>query len=226
MKSLIMALMCLAFGIAISGCTGGVGAASTQSLPIPDQTTSVTLGDARIGALDLVQVEIFGVESLNGTYQVSFDGQMKLPLIGEIDAIGMTAGELAYELEEIYGSRYLQDPDVSVSIVESTGRRVTLEGAIRSPGIYPITGTMTLVQAVALGGGPAQDANARKVVVFRQIDGERHAAAFDLVAIRNGNREDPAIYGNDIIIVDGSNINEAYQATIRTVPLLALFLAF
>lgn len=218
--------VCIVFVVTfISGCTTIETTTSNQDLPIPDSTASVSPADIRIGALDLLQVEVFGVESLNGTYQVDFDGRMKLPLVGEIDVIGMTPGELSYLLEEQYGERYLQDPNVNVAIVESVGRRITLDGAVQSPGLYPVTGNITLVQAIALGGGPSQNANLRKVVVFRQIDGKRHAAAFDMLAIRNGSGEDPEIFGNDIIVVDGSNIGETYDRAIRSIPLLALFLA-
>ncbi|MEM7329346.1 MAG: polysaccharide biosynthesis/export family protein [Pseudomonadota bacterium] len=226
MRNCVAWLIASAAILFVSGCAGSAVNASQQELPIPDTTTSVSMGDLRIGALDLVQIEVFGVDSLNGTYQVSFDGTMKLPLIGEVDVIGQTPSELSYELEKLYENQYLQNPNVSVVIVESVGRRITLDGAVRSPGLYPVTGSISLLQAVALGGGPDTNANPRKVVVFRQIDGSRHAAAFDLVSIRNGKSEDPMIYGNDIIVVDGSNINEAYSNTLRSIPLVALFLAF
>lgn len=210
----------------LTGCSSTQSGQGFQELSIPDTTAAVSQGDLRIGAMDLVQVEVFDVESLNGTYQVDFTGKMKLPLVGEVGAIGKTPSELSYELEQLYGQQYLQDPSVNVSIVESVGRRITLDGAVNSPGLYPITGSISLLQAVALGGGPSPDANPKKVVVFRQIDGERHAAAFNLNAIRNGTSQDPEIFGNDIVVVDGSDINAAYQTTIRSIPLVALFLAF
>lgn len=216
----------LSIVLLIAGCSSTQSNNGFQQLSIPDSTTAVSRGDLRIGAMDLVQVEVFDVDSLNGTYQVDFSGKMKLPLVGEVAAVGKTPSELSYELEQLYGQQYLQDPNVNVSIVESVGRRITLDGAVKSPGLYPITGSISLLQAVALGGGPSSDANPRKVVVFRQIDGERHAAAFNLNSIRDGGTEDPEIYGNDIIVVDGSDINAAYQTTIRSIPLVALFLAF
>lgn len=208
------------------GCTNAGTGTNDQLLPIPDITTSVSRGDLRIGAMDLIQVDVFGVETLNGTYQVSFDGKIKLPLLGEVIAIGKSPAELSDELESLYGQQYLQDPNVNVAIVESVGRRITLDGAVNNPGLYPITGRISLLQAIALGGGPASNSNPRKVVVFRQIDGERHAAAFDLVSIREGKGDDPDIYGNDIIVMDGSNLRESYAETLRSIPLIALFLAF
>ena len=226
MKSILVSIGLWSLFCLVSGCASNGVDPGQRMLPIPDSTTSVSAGDLRIGALDLVTVEVFGVDSLNGTYQVDFDGSMKLPLVGEIDVVGMTPSELSNELEVRYGEQYLQDPDVNVVIAESVGRRITLDGAVNNPGLYPITGSMSLLQAVALSGGPSANANPRKVVVFRELSGQRHAAAFNLVAIRDGKADDPEIYGNDVIVVDGSNISETYQTTLRSIPLLALFLAF
>lgn len=211
----------LAAACASSGSNG-----EFESLSIPDATSSVAAGDLRIGQMDMLEVIVFGVPDLNGTYQVDFDGNVRLPLIGDIPAIGQTPGELAVQIEHLYEESYLQDPSVTVNVIESVGRRITLDGSINSPGQVPITGSLTLLQAVALGGGPTDSANPRRVVVFRQINGERHGASFDLVAIRDGDAEDPQIYGNDIIVVDGSEARRTYGEVLRSLPLVALFLAF
>ena len=88
------------------------------------------------------------------------------------------------------------------------------------------TVTRTLLQAIALSGGPSDNANTRRVVVFRQIEGKRHAAGFDLKEIRQGNAEDPIVYANDIIVVDGSEARRTYGEFLRSVPLLALFFIY
>lgn len=216
----------LAAFVLAPACAGTSNNITTETLPIPDATTSITPGDLRIGPMDSLRIDVFGVSDLNGLYQVDFEGRLKLPLIGEVPAIGKTAVELSTDLEDRYAQSYLQDPDVNVTIVESIGRRITVDGSINSPGLYPVTGTLTLLQSVALAGGPSQGANPRKVVVFRQVNGERHAAAFDLIAIRNGNADDPNIFGNDIIVVDGSEARSTYGEVLRSLPLVALFMAF
>lgn len=197
-----------------------------EDLPIPDSTVSISPADLRIGPMDRIQVEVFGVPDLDGVYQVDFAGDVKMPLIGTIATNGKTAGELAFDLQERYAESYLQDPDVNVTILESIGRRVTVDGSVNRPGIYDIQGNMTLLQAVTLAGGPGDGANPRKVVIFRQISGERHAAAFNLLDIRNGVKEDPRVYGNDVIVMDGSEARESYQELLRALPVLGFFLAF
>ncbi|MEL7111016.1 MAG: polysaccharide biosynthesis/export family protein, partial [Pseudomonadota bacterium] len=221
--SFTMLLLGAAF---VWACSTSGPPVSSEPLPIPDATSSITKSDLRIGPMDSLQIDVFGVSSLQGTYQVDFRGNLKLPLIDEVRGLGLTASELSYMLEEVYGEKYLQDPDVNVTIVESVGRNVTVDGSINSPGIYPIEGRLTLLQAVAQAGGPSKGANTRKVAVFRQVNGERFAAAFNLDAIREGNADDPEIYGNDIIVVDGSNVSESYGELLRSLPLIALFMAF
>ncbi|MEP1143691.1 MAG: polysaccharide biosynthesis/export family protein [Henriciella sp.] len=208
----------------LSACASGEVAAPNQSLTIPDSTTSITAGDLRIGPMDMLEISVFGVEELDGTFQVDFTGAIRLPLIGEVRAVGLSSSELAIELERLYGASYLQDPDVNVTIEESVGRQVTVEGAVNSPGLFPVRGRLTMLQAVALAGGTSNDSNPKNVFLFREIDGKRQAASFNLVEIRRGEANDPEIFGNDIVVVDGSDLRENYRDLIRSAPLLALLI--
>ena len=195
-------------------------------LALPDTTTITQTGDLRISTLDVLTVRVFGVEELDGSYQVDHQGNVKIPLIGTQNAKGYTALEFSEKLEEELGRAYLQDPDVTVSIKEGLSPRVTIEGSVNSPGVYDISGSISLLQVVALGGGLSEDANPERVIVFRQIEGERHAAGFNLKKIRANEAEDPTIYGNDIIVVDGSRARQTYGEVLRSIPLLSLFLIF
>lgn len=198
---------------------------SGESLALPDQTSIIRSGDLRIGPLDKLQVRVYGVQDLNGDYQVDTFGNIKMPLVDEVFAQGYTAFEFAKILEQRLGETYLQDPDVTVSILESQGQEITIEGAVRKPGVYPVEGQLSLLQAIAISGGPSENANPRKVAIFRVINGEKQAAVFDLKAIRNHKMEDPAVYGNDIIVMDGSEAQQTYREVIRSIPLIGLFLA-
>jgi polysaccharide export outer membrane protein len=68
-----------------------------------------------------------------------------------------------------------------------------------------------------------EDANARRVAIFRTINGKREAAAFDLVSIRRGEAEDPSVYPGDVIIVDGSSVKDLQKRLLQSIPLLAIF---
>ena len=84
-------------------------------------------------------------------------------------------------------------------------------------------GNLTLMQAVALAHGTSEDANAHRVAIFRTIEGKRQAAAFDLVSIRRGEAQDPAVYPGDIIVVDGSSVKAMEKRLLQSIPLLAIF---
>jgi len=110
-----------------------------------------------------------------------------------------------------------------VSIKASTARVVTVDGAVKAAGQFPVAGPMTLIQAVALAKGTSDDANARRVAVFRTISGQREAAAFDLTSIRRGEAPDPEIYPGDIIVVDGSANKDLQKRLLQTLPVLSIF---
>jgi polysaccharide export outer membrane protein len=166
---------------------------------------------------------VFGVEDLNGSYQVDPNGKIKFPLLGVIDAQGYTIFELASRIEAGLREGYLRDPQVTARISEASGQQVTVEGSVAKPGMYPVRGRLTLLQAIAVSGGPTVGAEPRRVVIFRTIEGKRMAAAFDLLKIRGGEVEDPVVFGNDVIVMDGNDLRQGYDDFIRSIPLLGLF---
>ncbi|RIJ20483.1 polysaccharide export protein [Henriciella barbarensis] len=219
--------LAVAVSIAAAGCGGNQPAANSgQILPAPDRTIVAEIGELEIAPGDSVQVKVFGVNELNGTYEVDHRGRIKMPLIGEVDALGNTALQLAGVLEAKLEDDYLQDADVTVTLQQSRIERVTVDGSIKNPGMVQVTGEMGLLQVVAMAGGPTEGANPKNVVVFRQVGGEQVAASYNLTAIRNGKAENPRVFGNDIIVVDGSEARRARTELLRTIPLLSFFLIF
>lgn len=195
-----------------------------QALAAPDEPkVQVLEANYRIAPLDKLAIKVFRSEDLSGEYDVDLAGHISLPLVGEVDAVNLTTAQLDEKLTKLLGEKYFEHPDVSVAIKQSTAHVVTVDGAVKEGGQFAIAGPMTLIQAVALAKGTSEDANARRVAVFRTIDGRRAAAAFDLTAIRRGEADDPRIYPGDIVVVDGSNLKAAQKQFLQTVPLLSLF---
>jgi len=226
-SSLVALLLLLLAACNSSGGTRNM-AASGSSLPAPDTTSASGAyqgaTDYRIGAQDLLAISVFGVQDLNKEVRVNSNGQISLPLIGAVMAGGRTIPELEAELARKYSDGYLQKPQVSVFVKEFTSQRVTLEGAIVKPGIYPITGKTTLLQAIALAGGiDDKTADLGGIVLMRQVDGKRMAAAYDLRQVRKGVVDDPLIYGDDIIVVEQSASKTALRRFIESVPVLGIF---
>lgn len=214
-----------------------IGCASSRGGPIPydtagtfrspDPPSAASLeADYRIAPMDTVSVKVFRMPDLSGDYQVDLTGKISLPLIGEVRAVSLTTAQLDQELTAKFGARYLENPDISVGVKESVRRSITVDGAVKQAGSFPTTGPVTLMQAIAQAGGVTEDANPRRIAVFRTIDGQRQAAAFDLVSIRRGQDRDPAVYPGDVVVVDGSSLKAAYKQILGSWPLLSIFRPF
>ncbi len=216
----------------LAGCASGGGQRPTgnvvAALPAPDSTSAdgaySGASDYRIGAQDLLNISVFGVEELNKDVRVNSNGQVSLPLVGTVMAGGRTIPELESDLARKYAAGYLQNPQVTVFVKEFTSQRITLEGAVAKPGIYPLTGRTTLLQAIALGGGvDDRTADLGGIVLMRQVGGKRQAAVFDLRQVRRGVTEDPQVYGDDIIVVEQSGSKTALRRFIEAVPAFGIF---
>ena len=222
-----LSLASLALLGACAGTRGGPVPYEVQDFGQPDAPAVATLEeDYRIAPLDTLSVNVFRVPEFSGEFEVDLLGNINMPLIGSVKAVDKTTGQLKTELAARLNQKYLKNSDVTVGVKSSTRRSVTVDGSVRQPGIHPITGPMTLLQAVALARGPDENANPRRVAIFRQIGGERMAAAFDLVSIRRGEAEDPKVYAGDIIVVDGSQVKEIQRQVLTSLPLLRFLRVF
>lgn len=120
----------------------------------------------RIGPKDVLKVTVWGHDDLARSVVVSATGTFPFPLIGEVQAAGLTAGQLEARLRELLGRDYLVDPQVTVVVQEYRSQRVFVLGEAEKPGTYPLTGQATLLDILSLAGGPAQNAG-REVLVVR-----------------------------------------------------------
>lgn len=203
---------------------GGPIPYNVSNFGTPDAPELVPLeAGYRIAPMDTVTVKVFKMPDLTGDYEVDLAGHISMPLIGEVAAYDLTTAQLDEALTRKLGEKYLENPDVSVGIKASTRRSVTVDGAVSRSGSYPVHGPTTLMQAVAAAGGAREDANIRRVAIFRTIGGQRQAAAFDLQAIRRGEAKDPPVFAGDIVVVDGSGIKSLQKQIFQSIPLLSIF---
>ncbi len=211
-----------AFGL--SACASRGNTTPQTSLPDADPVAAA-LGrpEYRIGPSDLLTVTVFQVADLNRDVRVNNAGQISLPLIGALDAAGHTVSELETMIASHYAARYLQNPQVSVFVKEFSSQRVTVGGAVKKPGIFPLTTRLTLLQAVALSEGLSDTASEHNVVVFRTVNGKRQFARFDLGTIAAGSSPDPEIMGEDVVMVDTSGGKLFLQNLIRVAPLIGIW---
>jgi polysaccharide export outer membrane protein len=219
----------LASGDALAGKRQATDVPVNSQLGPPDgshHARGSAAGDYRVGAQDLLEISVFQVPELNRTVRVNTTGDISLPLVGTLRVAGSTVQQVQDAIAAKLTESYLQNPQVSVFVKEFTSQRVTLEGAVAKPGIYPLTGQTTLLQAIAMGSGVTDMANIKGVLVFRVIDGNKKAAVFDLKQIRRGNAEDPLIYGDDIVVVEESGSKSMFARMIKAMPVLGVFSFF
>lgn len=210
-----------------SACASRGPAAGESELPPADPVSVATdRPEYRIGPSDLLAVTIFQVEDLDREVRVNNAGQITLPLVGAVTAVGRTVDELEQDIATRYAQRFLQDPQVTVFVKEFASQRVTVGGAVDKPGIYPITSSMTLLQALALAGGTDDVASHGNVLVFRTSGGERRYARFDIDAIQAGTQKDPELVGEDVVVVDTAAGKVALQNLVKMAPFVAVWRAY
>lgn len=218
-----------AAALLLVGCTGGAGLSrqvtrNPTSFSQPDAPAPVAVSqEYRIGIADELRVIMFQVPDLTENVAVDSTGSLTLPLVGRVAVAGKTPREVQDELQRLYGATYIQHPQVTVSVEKAVNQRITVDGAVAQPGVYPVTGNTTLLQAISLAHGAGPNAILSRVVIFRRINGQRQAAAFDLRQIRSGTMIDPAVYGEDVVVVDGSSIRANLHEVLSTIPVIALF---
>ena len=215
----------------LAGCASGpkpIGGAPNITviegeLPPPTFADIDNAGTAYpVGAADTLKIDVFGVPELsNRTIVVDANGQINFPLIGNLEVAGRTPSEIKQMIEMRLRGEYIRDPQVTVNVESTDSRTVTVFGQVQLPGVYPVVGKSTLMKTVASARGLAEYANARDVVVFRTVGGQRMATLYNLGAISRGVYDDPAIYPNDTVVVGNSSARRLFKDIVGAATLIA-----
>ncbi len=155
-----------------------------------------------IGPADELEIEIFQVEELSGVEKVNSRGFIRMPLIGNVQVAGLSPEQAEDLIAQLYEVDYLQDPQVNIDITDYASQQVTLMGAVEKPGIYPLKGHTTLLEALAMAGGTNRLADEEEIIVFRTLGpGEVVGYVVNLEEIIAGEKRDPEVIGNDRIVI-------------------------
>lgn len=175
---------------------------------------------------DVIGVNIFREEGLSAeSVAIGADGFISLPLIGAIKAQGLTTRDLENAVTQRLRQTYLKQPAVNVNIAEYKSHRVTVEGAVKEPGVYAFQPGDRLSSAIALAKGNTRTAKLSNIAIFREFDGEMAIARFDYKQIQQGTAMDPIINPGDRIVVGTSNLSQAWQDVLKALPAAGLFAA-
>lgn len=223
--------------LALAGCAtapekvGGAPGLQVVEGDLPPPTAGDLYASAEFGGIrpfDTLLIDVFGIPELsNRRVRVDANGEIGFPLIGNVNVSGLTTGEISSKIEGELKGRYVREPQVTTNLVSSENRTFTVYGEVRQPGVFPVVGEATLMEAVATARGLAEYGNARDVIVFRTVGGQRMATLYNLDAISRGAYNDPRIYPNDTVVVGDSDARRLFDdvvgaATILVTPLTIL----
>lgn len=196
-----------------------VAAQPASASALADADTAAT--DYRISPRDILQVSVFQVQDLNNTVEVSEDGTITLPLVGKMRVSGKTTREAEELIADKLGKKYLQSPQVSVS-VKTYGKRITVSGAVKAPRVLSDDGNLTLTQAIASAGGTSDLADPSRIHIARLKNQHVQDAIYNLNTIQAGQATDPLLKGGDIVVVEESGTRVALKSVKDLLP-FALF---
>jgi polysaccharide export outer membrane protein len=219
-------------GAILSGCvatSSGLSPTPTAvqvatDLPPPTQAAPATAPDFRLQPYDMVTIQVVGVEDLRRQTRIDGAGNINYPYVGTIQAAGMSTEALSQRIADGLRGRYIRNPQVSVAVDDIVGRVLTVDGAVRLPGRYPVYGGMTLQSAIASAQGTSDTARITEVVVFRTVNGRQMAALFSLKDIHEGRYPDPQLYANDIVIVGTSRARYLWTQFAAVAPIFSAFI--
>ena len=208
--------------LSAGGISSNVQVAHDGFLPPPERSDLFEQNRPYvIGPFDKLNIEVFGVGELNQKeIQADSGGRISLPLLGTIQAAGMTPQELARFIEQKLAAQYIRDPQVTINLKETVSQVVTVDGEVKEPGLYPVIGRMTLMRAVATAKGTSEFAKLQDVVIFRTVKGQKMAALYNLKAIRRGSYDDPEVFANDVVVVGDSAARRIFKDALLIAPLL------
>lgn len=189
----ILLTLALLFGVAAP-----VGMAAAQSADT----------GYRINGGDLLHISVYGEQNLNQDVAVQPDGGIAFPLVGNIDARGMTLKELQVKIaDSLRQSEYfpnLTDNEVTVSMMKASGNSVSVVGQVKAPGTFVFDTQLDVMQALSLAGGLTPFASKSKIKVLRRDDaGKQVAILFDYSEVEDGEQLEKNILlrGGDVVVV-------------------------
>jgi len=154
--------------------TGGTAA----GVPTRPSAAAAQAPDYRLGPGDKLRVEVYKDAQLSQSLQIRPDGKITLPLVGDLEASGLTPLELRDKLTEAL-REYVTNPVVTVIVVEAVPPLVYVIGEVGNPGSIPLNGPLSVLQALAMAGGFRDFADTKKIQILRRTGRGQQRIAFN-----------------------------------------------
>ncbi len=172
-----------AFGQSQEGQKQGATETSGQKTELSAKSATAPLGtfsdaEYKIGPQDVLRIDVWKEEQLTRTVPVRPDGKITLPLLNDVQAVGLTPMELAGVISDQL-KKYINGPQVTVSVTEINSRRVYVNGEVAKVGAYALLPHMTVLQALSSSGGFTQFARVKNIYVLRTENGKQIKMPFN-----------------------------------------------
>lgn len=234
MKTSLRLLIIACSGLILSACSSFFHSQPVTTAPDitrrPPETSHTTVKEdepQRLSVDDVISIKVFQVPDLSRKVRVDGNGDITFPLIGKIQARGLTTSELETQIAERLGNRYIRDPQVSVFVKEFITQRITVQGVVKKPGIFPIKGKTTLIQAIALADGTDDTfslGDLKQIHLYRKVGGgKKDLYVYDLDGIYHGQISDPLVMNEDVIVVPKNPLRSRMKAIGDTVRNIVYF---
>lgn len=198
--------MLILTGLFVCGSLSGQEAkqpTSPAASPKPTGASQTEVNsDYKIGAQDVVRVDVWKEPDISRTIPVRPDGKISLPLLNDVQATGLTATQLSAAIHDGL-TKYLTNPQVTVTVTEINSRRVYVTGEVTRPGALALLPNMTVLQALTSVGGFTQFAKIKNIYVLRVEEGKQVQHPFNYKEVVKGKKpEDNALLQpGDVVVV-------------------------
>jgi polysaccharide biosynthesis/export protein len=165
-----------------------------------------------IGPQDLLKITVLDEAELTNNYRVDSDGYITFPYIGRVLASGLNSGDLEDRIKNLLSPEYIKNPQVRVEIDQYKSQSVMVSGEVRQPGKIPMTGAMTVLEALAAAGSPTPAASSELTIARPKKSGSGADQA-DSEIVRVNWKDLQLGKGTDLILQDGDLLNIAKAQT-------------
>ncbi|WP_375743717.1 polysaccharide export protein [Corallococcus interemptor] len=187
---------------ALSACHADTRPPPPPPTPAASAEAAATSG-GNLGPGDVVEVRVFQEPEHSGTWRVSPEGTIDYPLCGKVSLSGLTASAAADALRDCL-ARYLRRPQVSVLVREYNSQKIFVFGEVQKPGTFPVTGEVSIIQAITLAGGFTKLAAKNNTLVTRVVDGQERKIRVPVEDIGVGRERNFLLQAGDIVFVPES----------------------
>jgi polysaccharide export outer membrane protein len=184
--------------------------AQASAAPAAPQTSDAATSRYLIGPQDLLKITVLDEPELTNNYRVDSDGFITFPYVGRVLASGLNPGDLQDRIKSMLSPAYIKNPQVRVEIDQYKSQSVMVSGEVRQPGKIPMTGAMSVLEALAAAGSPTPAASSELTIARPRKPGSDQP---DSEIVRINWKDLQLGKGTDVVLQDGDLLNIAKAQT-------------